>query len=81
MMARRQRGTVITAVATQEAIASDKAALPVVEQERKATEQQKPDEPYVDAGYTSGAEVDRAESEARRHCGPAGQVPIGLTLE
>jgi len=66
---------VITAVVTQEAIASDKAALPVVEQEWEATQQQKPEELYVDAGYTSGAEVDRAESEGRQLKGPMAPPP------
>lgn len=67
--------SVITAMVTQDAIASDKAALPVVEQEWEATEQQKPDELYVDAGYTSGAEVDRAESEGRQLKGPMAPPP------
>jgi hypothetical protein len=66
---------VITAVVTQEAIASDKAALPVVEQEWEATEQQKPEELYVDAGYTSGAEVVRAEAEGRELKGPMAPPP------
>jgi hypothetical protein len=67
--------SVITAVVTQEAIASDKAALPVVEQAWEATEQHKPDELYVDAGYTSGAEVDRVESEGRHLKGPMAPPP------
>ncbi len=67
--------TVITAMVTQEAIASDKAAVPVVEQAWKATEQDKPSELYVDAGYTSGAEVVRAEAEDRTLKGPMAPPP------
>jgi hypothetical protein len=66
---------VITAMVTQEAIASDKAALPVVEQEWEATQQQKPEQLYVDAGYTSGAELDRAEREGRQLRGPMAPPP------
>jgi len=67
--------SVITAVVTQEAIASDKAALPVVEQAWEATGQEKPSELYVDAGYTSGAEVVRAEAEGRELKGPMAPPP------
>lgn len=66
---------VLTAVVTQQAIASDKAALPVVEQAWDATEQEKPTELYVDAGYTSGAEVVRAETEGREIKGPMAPPP------
>lgn len=66
---------VITAVVTEEAIASDKAALPVVEQAWEATGQAKPDELYVDAGYTSGAELVRAEAEGRELKGPMAPPP------
>ena len=66
---------VITAVVTQEAIASDKAALPVVEAVWEATGQAKPDELYLDAGYTSGAELDRARAEGRELKGPMAPAP------
>ena len=66
---------VLTVVVTQEAIASDKAALPVVEQVWDATGQEKPSELYVDAGYTSGAEVVRAEAEGRELKGPMAPAP------
>jgi hypothetical protein len=66
---------VITAVVTQEATASDKAALPVVEQAWEATGQAKPAELYVDAGYTSGAELVRAEAEGRELKGPMAPAP------
>lgn len=67
--------SVITAVVTQEAIASDKAAVPVVEEEWKATGQEKPSELYVDAGYTSGFEVVRVEAEGRELKGPMAPAP------
>jgi transposase len=66
---------VITAVVTQEATASDKAALAVVEQAWEATGQEKPAELYVDAGYTSGAELVRAEAEGRELKGPMAPAP------
>ena len=66
---------VITAVVTQEAIASDKSALPVVEEAWEATGQEKPTELYVDAGYTSGAELARAETEGRGLKGPMAPAP------
>jgi transposase len=66
---------VLTAVVTQEAIASDKAALPVVEAAWEATGQEKPTELYVDAGYTSGAEVVRAQAEGRELKGPMAPPP------
>jgi hypothetical protein len=68
-------GAVITAIVTQEATASDKAALPVVEQAWQATAQPKPEELYVDAGYTSGAELARAEAEGRQIKGPMASAP------
>jgi hypothetical protein len=67
---------VITAVVTQPAISSDKAALPQVEQEWERTGQSTPEALYVDAGYTSGREIARAASgdrpgAARAEAGPA----------
>lgn len=67
--------SVITAVVTQEAMASDKPAVPVVEEEWKATEQQKPSELYVDAGYTLGGEAVRVEAEGRPLKGPMAPAP------
>lgn len=66
---------VITAVVTQEAIASDKAALPVVEREWEAMALEKPPELYVDAGYTSGGEVVRVEADGRQLKGPMAPPP------
>ena len=66
---------VITAVVTQEATASDKAALPVVEQAWKASGQEQPEQLYVDAGYTSGAELARAEASNRELKGPMQPAP------
>jgi hypothetical protein len=67
--------SVLTAVVTQAAIASDKAALPVVEAVWEQTQQEKPTQLYVDAGYTSGAEVVRAEAEGRELTGPMAPPP------
>lgn len=61
---------VLTAIVTQEAIASDKAALLVVERAIEATGQAKPKKMYVDAGYTSGGELARAQQEDRELRGP-----------
>lgn len=56
---------VITAIVTQDAIASDKAALPVVEKALEAAGVEKPQTTYADGGYSSGAELARAEEEGR----------------
>jgi hypothetical protein len=61
---------VITAVVIQEAIASDKAALPVVERAMEAAGEPKSQKLYVDAGYTSGGELARARKEGRQLRGP-----------
>jgi transposase len=61
---------VLTAIVTQEAIASDKAALPVVEQALEKVKEPTPEVMYVDAGYTSGAELARAQQEGREVRGP-----------
>ncbi|MBI5119096.1 transposase, partial [Candidatus Poribacteria bacterium] len=61
---------VITAIVIQEAIASDKAALPVVEQAIDATGEPRPEKLYADAGYTSGDELARAQKEGRELRGP-----------
>jgi transposase len=61
---------VITAIVVQEAIASDKTALPVVEQALEKAGESKPQALYVDAGYTSGGELARAQKEGRQLRGP-----------
>jgi len=66
---------VITAVVTQPAICSDKAALPAVEAEWARANQPKPEALYVDAGYTSGRELARAEAEGRELIGPVQPAP------
>jgi hypothetical protein len=67
--------SVITAIVTQEAIASDKAALPVAEQALEAVEEPKPKVTYADAGYTSGGELARALEEGRELRGPIAPPP------
>ncbi len=66
---------VITAVVTQPAIASDKAALPIVEAEWARTGQAAPETLYVEAGYTSGEQWARAEAEGRALVGPVQPAP------
>jgi len=66
---------VITTMVTQDAIASDKAALPVVEQALEKVGEPKPKVMYVDAGYTSGAELERAREEGRELRGPVQPAP------
>jgi hypothetical protein len=61
---------VLTAIVTQEAIASDKAALPVVERALEDAGESKPEKLYVDAGYTSADELARAQKEGRELRGP-----------
>lgn len=67
---------VITAIVTQEAIASDKAALPPVEKEWADNTIDKPEELYVDGGYTSGHELHRATQEDRTLQGPMARAPV-----
>jgi transposase len=66
---------VLTAVVTQPATSSDKAALGAVETAWEATEQAKPESLYVDAGYTSGEEIARAQAEGRTLHGPVQPPP------
>lgn len=66
---------VITAVVTQEATASDKAALPIVEEELEKVGEEKPQVCYVDGGYVSGAELARAKEDGRELRGPAQPAP------
>jgi len=66
---------VITAMVTQEATASDKAALPKVEEGWEASDEGKPPVLYTDAGYSSGAELARAEEEGRELRAPVQSAP------
>jgi len=66
---------VITAMVTQKATASDKAALPVVEQEWELAGEAKPDVLYADSGYSSGAELARARDEGRELKAPVQGPP------
>ena len=66
---------VITAMVTQEATASDKAALPVVEEAWEATGEARPAVLYTDAGYSSGAELARAQEEGRALRAPVQSAP------
>jgi hypothetical protein len=66
---------VITAIATQEAISSDKAALPVVERTLEALGESTPKVTYADAGYTSGGELARAQRDGRELRGPMAPPP------
>ena len=67
--------SVITAIVTQDAIASDKAALPVVEKALEASGEAKPEITYTDAGYSSGAELARAQEEGRELKAPMQPSP------
>jgi transposase len=67
--------SVITAVVTQAATASDKAALPDVEAAWTKSGQARPDKLYVDAGYTSGKELARAQAQDRQLQGPVQPAP------
>ena len=66
---------VITEISTQEAISSDKAALPEVEEHWEERNMETPDELYVDGGYTSGKELARALEEGRKLQGPMAPAP------
>lgn len=66
---------VITAIVTQEAISSDKAALPVVERALEALGESTPKVTYADAGYTSGGELARAQRDGRELRGPMAPPP------
>ena len=66
---------VLTAVVTQPAICSNKGALPIVEQEWARTNQALSEALYVDAGYTSGRQIARAEAEGRDLIGPVQPAP------
>ena len=65
----------ITAMATQPAIASDDAGLPLVEQEQQEMGLEKPTELYVDGAYISAERLVQARSEGREIIGPAQPAP------
>ncbi len=59
----------------QEAIASDTASIAPVEESWESTGQPRPEELYVDAGYTSGPELVRAQGDGRQIMGPMAHPP------
>lgn len=65
----------ITAMATQPAIASDDAGLPLVEAEQEAMGLEKPKEWYVDGAYVSAEKLAQAQAEGREIIGPAQASP------
>lgn len=67
---------VITTIMTQEATASDKSALPQVEECWEHKDIDKPDVVFVDGGYTSGHELARAQEEERELMGPMAHSPV-----
>lgn len=66
---------VITEISTQDAISSDKAAIPEVEAQWEDRGIETPEELYVDGGYTSGKELARASEENRKLTGPMAPAP------
>jgi transposase len=65
----------ITAIATQPAIGSDDAGLPLVEAEQAAMGLEKPSTWYVDGAYVSAQGLAQAQSEGRELIGPAQPSP------
>jgi hypothetical protein len=65
----------LTAMATQPAIASDDAGLPLVEEEQAAMGLEKPDVWYIDGAYISAERLAQAQSEGRELIGPAQPSP------
>ena len=65
----------ITAMATQPAIGSDDAGLPLVEQEQAAMGLEKPSAWHVDGAYVSAERLAQAQSEGRELIGPAQASP------
>jgi hypothetical protein len=65
----------ITAMATQPAIASDDAGLPLVEEEQAGMGLEKPSAWYVDGAYVSAERLAQAQSEGRELIGPAQPSP------
>ncbi|MCO5068274.1 MAG: transposase [Kiritimatiellae bacterium] len=66
---------VITAIVTQPAITSDHGSIKEVEAEWKREDIDKPQELYVDGGYTSGEVLAEAEREVREVHGPIQAAP------
>ena len=62
-------------MATQPAIASDDAGLPLVEQEQAAMGLETPDVWYLDGAYISAERLAQAQSEGRELIGPAQPSP------
>jgi len=61
---------VITAIVTQNAIASDKAGMAAVFDEQKQLGLEKPEILYADGAYVSGPSMAQAQSESRELMGP-----------
>ena len=62
-------------MATQPAIASDDAGLPLVEEEQAAMGLEKPKQWYVDGAYVSAEKLAQAQAEGREIIGPAQASP------
>ena len=67
---------IITAIVAQEAISSDKSALPIIEKALEGAGLEKPGVIYADAGYSSGDELARALSEGRELKAPVQPAPV-----
>jgi len=65
----------ITAMATQPAIGSDDAGLPLVEAEQAAMGLEKPEVWYIDGAYISAERLAQAQSQGRELIGPAQPSP------
>lgn len=65
----------ITAVATQPAIASDDAGLPLIEKTQAQLGLEKPNEWYLDGAYVSAERLAQAKAENRELIGPAQPAP------
>jgi transposase len=65
----------ITAVATQPAIASDDAGLPLIEKTQAQLGLEKPNEWYLDGAYVSAERLAHAKAENRELIGPAQPAP------
>jgi len=68
--------SLITEILTQDATASDKSALPLVEQALEEAGRAKPEVLYADAGYSSGEELARAAEEGRELKAPVQPAPV-----
>lgn len=65
----------LTAVATQPAIASDEAGLPLIEKTQAELGLEKPREWYLDGAYVSAELLAQAKAEGRELVGPAQPAP------